>query len=201
MLIWLAQNELVREKPKETDEYYYFVRILLIWLAQNELVREEPKETDEYYYFVDLAGSEQANQGGAKGNRQKEASFINSESKLSFEKVYELAQVMETADHDARELQGPPTTDINKLNKSTSAAARYFPSTNTRQTNHRNSQSNCFCCGRKHSQLNANFDNRSADSIRKLSTLKSLLLQAQAGLEQKEISTKLITYHCPVRIR
>jgi len=32
-----------------------------------------------------------------------------------FEKAYELAQAMETADHDAKELQGPPTAAVNKL--------------------------------------------------------------------------------------
>jgi len=41
------------------------------------------------------------------------------EPKPSFEKVYELAQAMETADHDKKELQGPPNTMVNKLNKFT----------------------------------------------------------------------------------
>ena len=83
-------------------------------------------------------------------NNDRMQRHLLSESKLSFEKAYELAQAMETADHDARELQGPTATAVNKLNKSTSPAARYFPSTNTRQTNHRNSRSSCYRCGGKH---------------------------------------------------
>ena len=72
------------------------------------------------------------------------------ESKLNFEKAYELSQAMEMADHDARELQGPPTAAVNKLHKATSAVARNFPTTSTRLVNHKNSQSNCYRCGGKH---------------------------------------------------
>jgi len=70
------------------------------------------------------------------------------EPKLSFEKAYELAQAMETADHDVKELQGPPSTMVNKLNKATATATR------TRLVNHRNTrkylplmQQETFCNG------------------------------------------------------
>ena len=68
------------------------------------------------------------------------------ESKLSFEKTCELAQAMETADHDARELQGPPTTAVHKLNRGT---GRSF-STGPRPKFHNNLQNNCYRCGGKH---------------------------------------------------
>ena len=41
------------------------------------------------------------------------------ESKLTFEKVYLLVQALETADHDAKELQELPAATINKLNRDT----------------------------------------------------------------------------------
>ena len=75
------------------------------------------------------------------------------ESKLSFEKAYELAQAMETADHDARELQGPPTTAVNKLNRGT---GRSF-ATGPRPTIHKNLQNNCYRCGGKHSANDCRF--------------------------------------------
>ena len=44
------------------------------------------------------------------------------ESRLAFEKAYKTAQVMETADHDARELQGLAAAAVNKVNRTTNAA-------------------------------------------------------------------------------
>ena len=79
------------------------------------------------------------------------------ESKLSFEKAYELTQAMETADHDAKELQGLPTAAVNKLTKGT---GKHF-STGTRQTTspmtHKNLQNNCYRCGGKHSANDCRF--------------------------------------------
>ena len=75
------------------------------------------------------------------------------ESKLSFEKAYELAQAMETADHDARELQGPPTTAVNKLNRGT---GRSF-ATGPRPTIHKNLRNNCYRCDGKHSANDCRF--------------------------------------------
>ena len=83
-------------------------------------------------------------------NNDRMQRHLLAESKLSFEKAYELSQAMETADHDARELQGPPTAALNKLHKATSAVARNFPTTSTRLVNHKNSRSNCYRCGGKH---------------------------------------------------
>ena len=94
------------------------------------------------------------------------------ESKLSFEKAYELVQAMETADHDAKELLGPPTAAVNKLTRGT---GKHF-STGTRQTTslmtHKNSQNNCYRCGESIPLTIADFVNQSADSARKLDTLK-----------------------------
>ena len=90
-------------------------------------------------------------------NNDRMQRCLLAESKLSFEKAYELAQAMETADHDARELQGPPTSAVNKLNK-TSAAARNFPPTNAGSANNRNPRSrNCYRCGGKHSAAECKF--------------------------------------------
>ena len=55
--------------------------------------------------------------------------------------------VMETADHDVRELQGPPTTAVNKLNRCTGKSF----STGPRPTIHKNLQNNYYRCGGKHS--------------------------------------------------
>ena len=78
------------------------------------------------------------------------------ESKLSFEKANELAQAIETADHDAKELQGP-TAAVSKLNRGT---GKNF-STGTRQMTspmtHKNLQNNCYRCGEKHSANNCRF--------------------------------------------
>ena len=41
------------------------------------------------------------------------------EPNLTFEKAYELAQAMQIADQDARELQGTPAATVNKLNRDT----------------------------------------------------------------------------------
>ena len=117
------------------------------------------------------------------------------ESKLSFEKTCELAQAMETADHDARELQGPPTTAVHKLNRGT---GRSF-STGPRPKFHNNLQNNCYQCGGKHSQMIADFVYQSADFARKFATLKEhAVLRTR---EQKEmLAVKLTTCHFPVTI-
>ena len=118
------------------------------------------------------------------------------ESKLSFEKTCELAQAMETADHDARELQGPPTTAVLKLNRGT---GRSF-STGPRPKFHNNLQNNCYQCGGKHSQMIADFVYQSADFARKFVTLKEhAVLRTR---EQKEmLAVKLTTCHFPVTIQ
>ena len=125
------------------------------------------------------------------------------ESNLSFEKAYELAQTMETADHDAKELQGSPTAAVNKLNRGT---GKHF-STGTRQTTspmtHKNLQNNCYRCGGKHSATIADFVYQSADSARKLVTLKEPAAPSSNRVrEEKEIlPAKLITCHFPVMIQ
>ena len=72
------------------------------------------------------------------------------ESGLTFKKTYKLAQAMETADHDARELQGPPPNAVNKLNKVVRAATRRSPPMGARTADHRNPQNSCYRCGQNH---------------------------------------------------
>ena len=54
---------------------------------------------------------------GINSNRMQRC--LLTESKLSFEKAYELALAIETADHSAKELQGLPTAAVSKLNRGT----------------------------------------------------------------------------------
>ena len=72
------------------------------------------------------------------------------ESGLTFKKVYELAQAMETVDHDAKELQGPPPTAVNKLNKAVRAATRRSPPVGARTADHWNPPNSCYRCGQNH---------------------------------------------------
>ena len=60
---------------------------------------------------------------------------------------------METADHDARELQGPPTAAVNKLNRGT---GKNFL-TGRRPPTHKSSRNNCYRCGGKHSANDCRF--------------------------------------------
>ena len=107
------------------------------------------------------------------------------ESKLSFEKAYELAQAMETADHDAKELQGPPTAAVNKLTRGT---GKHF-STGTRQTTspmtHKNLLNNCYRCGGKHSANDCRFRQSECRFCKKVGHIeracRSKLKQSQRG--------------------
>ena len=86
-------------------------------------------------------------------NNDRMQRHLLAESKLTFEKAYKLVQAMETADHDARELQGPPTAAVNKLNRGTD---KNFP-TGRRPPTHKSSQNNCYSCSGKHSANDCRF--------------------------------------------
>jgi len=83
-------------------------------------------------------------------NNQMQRRFL-AEPKLSFEKAYELVKAMKTSDHDMKELQGPPSIMVNKLNKATAAATR------TRPANHRIIRGNFYQCGGKHCAMKCKF--------------------------------------------
>ena len=53
-------------------------------------------------------------------NENRMQNCLLAESKLTFEKAYELVQAMKMADHDVKELQETPAATINKLNRDTS---------------------------------------------------------------------------------
>ena len=57
---------------------------------------------------------------------------------------------METVDHDAKELQGPPPTAVNKLNKAVRAATRRSPPVGARTADHWNPPNSCYRCGQNH---------------------------------------------------
>ena len=136
-------------------------------------------------------------------NNDRMQRHLLAESKLSFEKAYELAQAMETADHDAKELQGPPTAAVNKLTRGT---GKHF-STGMRQTTspmtHKNLKIIATAAGESIPLTIAAFINQSANSARKLVTLKEHAAPSSNRVrEEKEIlPAKLITCNFPVMIQ
>ena len=77
-------------------------------------------------------------------NDDRKQCHLLAESSLTFKKAYELAQAMETADHDAKELQGPLPTAVNKLNKAARVATRRSPPMGARTTDYRNPPNSCY---------------------------------------------------------
>ena len=75
------------------------------------------------------------------------------EPNLTFKKAYELAQAMQMAEHDARELQGMPAATVNKLDRD----APRRPPTNAGPAHHKNAQNNCYRCGGKHPASDCKF--------------------------------------------
>ena len=86
-------------------------------------------------------------------NDDQVQSCLLAEPNLTFEKAYELVQAMQTADQDARELQGMPAVTVNKLNGGT---PRRSPS-NAGSARHKNTQNSCYRCGRKHPASDCRF--------------------------------------------
>ena len=125
------------------------------------------------------------------------------ESKLSFEKAYELAQAMDTADHDAKELQGPLTAAVNKLNR---GAGRNFSIGTRLMTSlmtHKNSRNNCYRCGGKHSTNNCRFHQSECRFCKKVGHIKEHAASSlnRVREEKQMLPAKFITCRFPVMIQ
>ena len=92
-------------------------------------------------------------------------------SKLTFQKALEIAQAMELADHDAKDLQASSSASHEQVNKVLHRT--HQDSKSSRNVNCKDSRSNCYRCKGKHSSTICKFKSEKCHACRKPDALPS----------------------------